>query len=50
MKLTMDWKKYENPMPTNHQFFQLVIATAVGFIVQKLVEKGYLKLWSRKRG
>lgn len=50
MKKMVDRFKDENPMPETHQFFQLVLATAIGFVVTKLVEKGYLKLWSWKRG
>jgi hypothetical protein len=41
-----NWVKDENPMPNNHQFFQLLIATAIGFVAKILVEKAYLKVWS----
>jgi hypothetical protein len=50
MKKILSMVKDDNPMPTTHQFFQLMLATAIGFAVTKLVEKGYLKLWSLKRG
>jgi hypothetical protein len=50
MKKMMKLMKDENPMPTTHQFFQLMLATAIGFLVTKLVEKSYLKVWSLKRG
>lgn len=43
-KLLMD----ANPMPTKHQFFCLMIATVAAFIVETVVKKGYLSLWSRK--
>jgi hypothetical protein len=48
MKRVLKMRKDENPMPTKHQFFQLVLATALGFLAKAFVEKSYLKLWSLK--
>jgi hypothetical protein len=48
MKRMISMLKDDNPMPTKHQFFQLVLATIVGFLAKVLVEKSYLKAWSLK--
>lgn len=44
----------ENPLPTNHQFFQLMIATAIGFLAKAMAEKVYVSAFKflarRKRG
>jgi hypothetical protein len=48
MESILSMMKDDNPMPAKHQFLQLMLATAIGFVVHKLVEKSYLKIWSRK--